>query len=277
MTAPRDKIGVCILRDTTGNLVNTAKVDAAMKYMGLSMFRIRAPQYGASSWTQIYVRLARLGYRFLFTYDPDQTVAAQVAAAKKLWDLYPGCVIGFEGPNEPDLNPIAPDARLGVRSGKGTGALAVMKDLLSEQRKIWTPAQTIAVAFNDCMQKEQYPFAGYANSHIYPNGTNILPRLPAYRAQVKSMGRPGGVITEWGYHNLIGSHQAAAGISEEQAAANFAADIPALAADPTVHLAFIEMLCDGPSATKELDHFGLVRSDWSYKPAADAVRKAVLG
>lgn len=274
---PRDKIGVCILRDTTGNLVNTAKVDAAMKYMGLSMFRIRAPLYGADSWKRIYLPLAKLGYRFLFTYDPDQTVAAQVAAAKKLWDLYPGCIIGFEGPNEPDLNPISPDARLGVRSGKGTGALAVMKDLLAKQRTNWTPAQTIAVAFNDCMQKEQYPFAGYANSHIYPNGTNILPRLPAFRALVKGMGRPQGVITEWGYHNLIGSKQAVPGIIEAQAAANLAADIPALVADPLVKMAFIEMLCDGPSAAKELDHFGLVRWDWSYKPAADAVRKAVLG
>lgn len=278
-TAARDKIGVALgSPDTTGPMGNTGKLIEALHYLGVKMVRVRAPILGTDSYRRIYTPLATAGFKFVFTHASNREPSAEVAAMKALDVIAPGCVIGYEGPNEPDLNPVTfagvRDARLGVRIGEGYAALALQGAQWRELRKVWTSKQVPMLAFNDWMHKQQAPMASLANSHIYPNGTSIGPAMARFERLVTAIGKAQGVITEWGYHNLIGSKRAAAGVTPAQAAANYTADIPLLVNNPRVKWAFTFTLVDG-YGTDEQSRFGLFNSDWTRKPAADAVRRAL--
>lgn len=271
-----DKIGLCLpLADTTGPCRYPDKIDMAMRFLGLDMIRTRAPQVGADSW-RIYKAVAAYGYRFLFTHRPSRDPTIEVADIAELHRLYPGCVIGYEGPNEPDLNPVTfggmTDKRRVGSAWTGSAALALMKSQGSELRRRGELNAVRLVAFNDWMQAEQGPYTNLANSHIYPNNQVLVDRLPSFEKLVDRHRKGQGVISEWGYHNQVGSKQAAAGISEEQAARNYPADITMILAAKRVRWAFIYSGIDG-YGTGEFNRFGLFRSDWTPKPAANAISK----
>jgi hypothetical protein len=269
-----DKIGVCLtLADTTSPCRYPDKVDEAMQYLGLDMIRTRAPQLGADSW-RIYKAVAAYGYRFVFTHRAGQDPTTEVAALAEINHLYPGCVIGYEGPNEPDLNPVTflgiTDKRRVGTTWTGKAALALMQAQHIALRKVSALNKVQIIAFNDWMQAEQGSITNLANSHIYPNNQVLVDRLRGFEKQVARHGRGQGVITEWGYHNAIGSHQTAAGISEAQAAKNYPADISTILVNKKVRYAFIYCGVDG-YGTGEFNRFGLFRSDWTPKPAAKAL------
>lgn len=274
-----DKIGVALgTPDTTGALGNRAKLIAALRYLGVKMVRTRAPVLGTDSYRRIHVPLAKAGFRFVFVHAPGRELASEVAAMQALALIAPGCIIGYEGPNEPDLNPVTfggfTDKRLGTRTGAGKGAMALQTAQVTALRKVWPANQVAMIAFNDWMHPQQYSVADYANSHIYPSGTTLAPRMAAFHKLVTSMGRPQGVISEWGYHNAVGSRVTAAGVSQAQAAKNYAADITLLVKDRSVKWAFAYTLVDYPG-NKEFNRFGLFNSDWTPKPAAMAFRAAL--
>jgi hypothetical protein len=276
----RDKIGVALgSPDTTGPMGNQSKLLEALRYLGVTMVRVRAPILGTDSYRRIHTPLAIAGFKFVFTHAPDRDPVTEVAAMKALEAIMPGCVIGYEGPNEPDLNPVTfagiTDPRLGVRTGNGYAALALQRAQWSELRKVWPAKRVPMLAFNDWMHRQQSPMADLANSHIYPSGTAIAPRMAGFGHLVTAIGKPQGVITEWGYHNLIGSKRAAVGITLTQAATNYTADIPTLVNDPKVRWAFAFTLVDGYNKTSEQSNFGLFNSDWTPKPAAHAMRRAL--
>jgi len=271
-----DKIGVCLpLADTTGPCRYTDKVDAAMRYLGLDMIRTRAPQMGADSW-RYYKAVAAYGYRFLFTHRPGRDPTLEVRDIAEFNRLFPGSVVAYEGPNEPDLNPVTyggmTDTRRVGSTWTGKAALALMQAQRVALRNVPALNSVRIVAFNDWMQASQNPFTNLANSHIYPNNQVLVDRLPGFEKLVAQHGRGQGVITEWGYHNKIGAKQTSAGISEAQAARNYPADISAILVNPKILYAFIYCGVDG-YGTGEFDRFGLFRSDWTPKPAADALSR----
>ena len=183
-----DKIGVCLtLADTTGPCRYTDKLAAAMSYLGLDMIRTRAPQYGADSW-RFYQAVAAHGYRFLFTHRPGRDPGIETNDIAAFHDLYPSCVVGYEGPNEPDLNPVTyggfTDPRRSGPTWTGSAALSLMhaqRDLL---RRFSQLNYVQIVAFNDWMQAQQSPFTNLANSHIYPNNQVLFDRLPGFEKLV---------------------------------------------------------------------------------------------
>ncbi len=271
-----DKIGVCLpLADTTGPCRIPDKVAYAMDYLGLDMIRTRAPQQGADSW-RIYRAVAAYGYRFLFTHRANRDPMAEVADIAAFEQLFPGQVLAYEGPNEPDLNPVTfagmTDRRRVGTTWVGPAALALMQAQRTALRRRSSLNHVQIVAFNDWMQTEQKPFTNLANSHIYPRDGVLVDRIAGFDAQVARHGRGQGVITEWGYHNVIGSSRTAPGISEADAARNLVADISTVLVRPTVKYAFIYNGVDG-YGTSEYDRFGLFRSDWTPKPAATAIAR----
>jgi hypothetical protein len=269
-----DKVGVCLsLADTTGPCRYPDKLDEAMQYLGLDMIRTRAPQAGADSW-RIYKAVAGYGYRFLFTHRAGRDPIAEVRDIQELNHLYPGCVIAYEGPNEPDLNPVTfagvTDKRRVGSSWTGKAALALMQAQRNALRQVSALNKVQVVAFNDWMQAEQGSSTNLANSHIYPNNKVLVDYLPDFESKVALHGRGQGVITEWGYHNAVGEHQTSAGISEAQAAKNYPADVSAILVNKKIKYAFIYCGVDG-YGTGEFNRFGLFRSDWTPKPAAKAL------
>jgi hypothetical protein len=274
--AVADKIGVCLpIQDTTGPCRFPDKVQAAMRFLGLDMIRTRAPQQGVDSWRN-YKAVAAYGFRFVFTHRVNRDPAAEVVDLTEFNRLFPGQIIGYEGPNEPDLNPVTfagiTDQRRVGYSWTGRAALALMAAQRTELRKVPALNAVKLVAFNDWMQAEQKPYSSLANSHIYPRNGVLIDRLAAYDALVATHGRGQGMITEWGYHNVIGASQTAPGISESDAARNYIADISVILTRPTISQAFIYNGVDGYGGG-EFNRFGLFRSDWTPKPAATAISK----
>jgi hypothetical protein len=271
-----DKIGLCLpIADTTGPCRFPDRVAYAMDYLGLDMIRTRAPQQGADSW-RIYKAVATYGYRFLFTHRPNRDPRIEVADIAEFHRLFPGQVVAYEGPNEPDLNPVTfaglTDKRRVGSTWTGPAALALMQAQRAELRKIAALNNVKIVAFNDWMHAEQKPFTNLANSHIYPRNGVLIDRLASFDALVARHGRNQGIITEWGYHNVIGASQTAPGISEADAARNLVADISAILVRPTIRHAFIYSGVDG-YGSGEFARFGVFRSDWTPKPAAVAIAR----
>ncbi len=271
-----DKIGLCLpLADTTGPCRMPEKVAYAMDYLGLDMIRTRAPQQGADSW-RIYKAVAAYGYRFLFTHRLNRDPAIEAADIAAFNQLFPGQVLAYEGPNEPDLNPVSfagmTDTRRVGTTWTGRAALALMQAQRTALRRASALDYVQIVAFNDWMQAEQRPFTNLANTHIYPRAGVLVDYLDRFDLKIARHGRGQGVITEWGYHNVIGSSRTAPGLSEADAARNLVADISAILVRPSLKYAFIYCGVDG-YGTGEYDRFGLFRADWKPKPAAIAIAR----
>lgn len=270
------KIGVCLQPDTTGPMQHIDKAIAALRYVGVDTARIRAPIIGSDSYRRIYQPLAKAGFRFLFTHAPGKDPVAEVAA---MASIGAGSVIGYEGPNEPDLNPVTFDGvkdprRIGDAWPRPYAALTLMRAQRNALRDNPAFDHTTVVAFNDWYQREQKPFTSVANAHIYPAGKTLRDMASTVAARVAAHGRGKIWITEWGYTNGTGT--AFREVTEAEQAARLAADIAWINGRKSVERAFIYTLVDYPG-NSEYSRFGLFNEDWSPKPAAEAVRKALAG
>jgi len=107
------------------------------------------------------------------------------------------------------------------------------------------------------------------NMHSYPGGREPSYGLSGFISYAKyNSGSEPITATETGYNNLVGS---AYGISEHAAAKYF----------PRLHFEYFNYeiertygyeLLDLYDDSTPLDHYGLIRNDWSYKPAAIALK-----
>lgn len=275
MATIRDKMGVCIQPDTTGPMQQIDKAIAAIRHLGLDTVRIRAPIVGSDSYNRIYKPLANAGLRFLFTHAPGKDPANEVAALATIDAIRRGCVIGYEGPNEPDLNPVTFNGVTDVRRTNGVpypppqAAIALMQAQRNALRANLAFANTRVVAFNDWYQVEQRNFTSTSNSHIYPTTGKTLASYESYiNALARNQGSGKIVVSELGYTNGTGS--AFNEVSEAHQAANITTDIIYAMGRAEIERAYIYDLVDGPT-TSEGDRFGLFRHDWTPKPAADAI------
>ena len=279
MTA--DKLSVQIhIQDTGADSPyrDVDRVAASMQYLGISHFRCAAPQVGKDSYRK-FVAMASMGMTAHFTTrdDPVKEIGALIAYAAQ-----GGTIATWEGPNEPDLNPVSyagfSDKRLAVRNGSGAGLIAYINAMHAAviAHRADLPDLHI-VNSNDWMQAQQKGFGSYANSHIYPNGNELADRLPAFRALVKASGHGQGFITECGWSTAVGTKGASNGVTEQAQADHIVKAITAAQADPKVALLSIYDLFDYSDTTPQnINHFGLFRADGTPKPVADAVRALLI-
>jgi hypothetical protein len=276
----RDRIGVCFQPDTTGPLQQIDKADAAMRYMGLQSIRIRAPKVGADSWRRIYLPLGKKGYRFVFTHAFGRDPAEEVADLVQFAQAFPGQIIGYEGPNEPDLNPVTfngmTDKRLGARTGDAPAAIALQQAMFRQLRERFTAKQVKMIAFNDWMQAQQRDCANFANTHIYPGaGKTLTDSAAAITRTARALGKGDIVITEFGYTDKPG--RVFSDVTPKQAAKNIGKDIGFVMSRNDIARAFIYTIVDHYSQTDEFSNFGLFESDWTPKPSAAAIRGCTGG
>ena len=276
----RDKMGVVFQVDTTGPLQRIEKAIEAMRYLGFDTLRIRAPRIGADSWNRIYVPLGTAGLRFHFVHAPGREPAEEVADLVSFAARFPGQIIGYEGPNEPDLDPVtfggATDTRLGARTGNAPAALALQEAMYTQLRAHFTAQQIPMLAFNDWMHAEQSPFSDYANTHVYPNAGNTLSdHASGLDELLAAHGKGKLVVTEVGYTDVDGpvhSH-----VTPEQEALNVIEDMDTVMARADIVRAFFYSVVDYPNPTDEFSNFGLFESDWTPKPSAEAIHARTGG
>ena len=138
----------------------------------------------------------------------------------------------------------------------------------------------IGPSFIDPANRDRLPpdLPGLSNGHPYPGGGPPEPALAAAVRQAdREPGSRGLVFTETGYHNALNDSADQPPASEEAAAVYF----PRLLLDAFglgARRTFIYELLDekpDPGLADHQQHFGLLRNDFSPKPAFTAIRTLI--
>jgi hypothetical protein len=204
----------------------------------------------------------------LATGDVNRDPAAAVADALK---TVPGSVDAFEGPNELD-NSGDPAWPATLRAYMPKLGLAVYRQARG--------VPVIGPSFVDPANRSRIPsdLPGLINGHPYPGGAPPEPALSAAVREADSVpGSKGLVFTETGYHNALHDSANQPPASEAAAAVYF----PRLLLDAFglgARRTFIYELLDekpDPGLTDSQQHFGLLRNDFSPKPAFTAIRTLI--
>jgi hypothetical protein len=204
----------------------------------------------------------------LATGDVATDPEAAVADALK---VVPGAVDAFEGPNELDNS---------GDPGWVSTLTAYMPKLAAAVRRQAPGVPVIGPSFIDPANRGRLPadLPGLGNGHPYPGGGPPEPALAAAARQAeRDPGARGFVFTETGYHNALNDSADQPPASEQAAAVYF----PRLLLDAFglgARRTFIYELLDekpDPGLTDLQQHFGLLRNDFSPKPAFAAIRTLI--
>ena len=250
-----------------------------LRYIGLDAIRCGAIQYaGAGSWAS-FEKAAKLGVRMSMTIRANRSPAENIADIERFAAKFPGIVIGIEGPNEIDHAPVQYNGMLDSKSsasGTPIAALAYQEELgklvgLSKHLR-----DVPLLNFSDFAQSMQH---GIFNTHPYPrNGALLSGALPG----ILKLAREQFAITETGAPSAPDRRFYLR--ADEQSQVRFVIDaLKVVASEPRIASLFLYQLMDNypqpvdPAADGMEYHFGLFRYDGTPKPAAEAVRRMVLG
>ncbi len=263
-----DSIGVVVhfnYADTTYG--NQAQVIAMLSSLGVHHVRDAMVAPGIPLATGLQAA-AREGITATLATG-DIGVAPSLAVADSLQVLR-GSIEAFEGPNEVD-NRGLPDWPQIVG--------AYMPALAAAVRQQAPGVRVIQPSFLYPDSRRLAPrMPGMLNEHPYPLGGPPEPALEKALSEVPSDAlKDGLVFTETGYHNALHATVGQPPVSEQAAAiylprlllADFAAG---------VRSTFIYELLDeksDPGLVDSEEHFGLVRNDFSPKPAFQAIRTLI--
>ncbi|MBN1529340.1 MAG: hypothetical protein JW895_09795 [Thermoleophilaceae bacterium] len=179
-------------------------------------------------------------------------------------------VDAFEGPNELDA----------AQTGWVATLSSYMPRLAEAVRRQAPGVDLIGPSFIDPDNRSRLPadLPGLANGHPYPGGAPPEVALAAAADQAgRGPGRRGLVFTETGYHNALRDRSDQPPVSEEAAAVYFPRLLLAAYALGARRTFVYELLDEKPEpALSDLQqHFGLLRSDFSPKPAFTAIKTMI--
>ena len=262
-----NSIGVAVHLNYTGTTYERqAEIVQRLRELGVRHIRDAMPSPGVPLATGLQA-VHRAGLRATLTTGdvarrPDDAVSDSVRIVGR------DGIEAFEGPNELDNS--------GNSNWKAILG-AYMPALAAAVHRHAAEVPVIGPSFVHPGSRGQLSsgLPGLVNGHPYPGGE---PPEPALGAELDRMPEGavdrGVVFTETGYHNALraGSEHPPA---SEQAAAVYLPRLLLTAFGAGVRRTFVYELADvtaEPAATDPVQHFGLLRSDLSPKPAFQAIR-----
>jgi hypothetical protein len=247
-----------------------AKVESQLRDLGVRHIRTDFFTNNNGQYAYLNKLRADLGITALLTMGrPDGRGGTVSQLVNDAATKVPNAIFAFEGTNEWDI--------LGGRNWAG--------EVRNQQKNLYTaiksnPRLKSKPVYGPSMGRDTTysalgnvsPWMDYANLHTYPGGkppSNTL-NMRLSRSAVNRSNKPV-VSTETGYHNLIPTSAGHRPASEQAAAVYY----PRLLLEDIRygmgHTFGFELLDHG-SAKVFRDHLGLLRRDWSRKPAFNALR-----
>jgi hypothetical protein len=207
------------------------------------------------------------GLRIMFAtsdpnIDPPRAVADALSLAR-------GAIVAFEGPNELDLSG-NPDWPAKLRD--------YMPKLLDATRALAPGIPLVGPSFGRPGSPSLAgPLPGMVNLHPYPAGKPPEGVFGSALEAVADQREKGVVFSETGYHNALNDAEAQAPVPEDVAAV-YIPRLLATAYGAGVRRTFLYELADErpePALSDPEEHFGLLRTDLSPKPAFRAIRAMI--
>ncbi len=218
--------------------------------------------------------LARSGVHFtLYARLPTDDEPGTVAGFGRLLDYALPALEGFEGLNEHDLSR-RPGWGDEVRTTQQGLYRVVKEDPRTRDMPVYGPS--LGRAGNARGLAELSAWMDFGNIHPYPGGLMPLSNLRDHETKVRSlMGAHPTVVTETGYHTArhwSGEHPAVS----EGAMGRY---LPRLFLDyyaaGIARTYLYEFLDEGDDPTQREQHFGLLRTDGSEKPAYASLKNLI--
>jgi hypothetical protein len=258
---------------------NFSLVKRELQAIGIRHLRDGAHLQNADYNHAVYSRwceLGALGIRFDAVVDPRSRLGPiNATALERVDQLAGGYIESFEGANEMDISNLAGWVGLD-RDNQQSLFQAVHAMAVSNSIRVFGPS--LASASNGSTLGDVSRFMDYGNLHPYPAAkppSIIFPEQLMLAQEVSSDKQI--VITETGYHNALNDHRDQPAISEA-AAAKY---MPRLFLEDFAHgimrtylYEFMDEKAD-PSLADEQQHWGLLRSDGSEKPAFLAMKNLI--
>jgi hypothetical protein len=223
-----------------------------------------------------WIELGKLGIRFHAVVDPRNRLGPITTALLENVEQLSGHTIeSFEGPNELDISQI-PDWPAVDRSYQQTIFKAAAS--LPDRSAIQIIGPSLALARHAPEIGNISEWLDEGNLHPYPAGKTPSIIFPEQVQLARIMcGNKNIVVTESGYHNGLNDHSDQPAVSEEAAARyiprlyleNFANGIVR-----TYLYEFLDESAD-PALKSFQQHWGLIRSDGTEKPAFVALKNLI--
>jgi hypothetical protein len=272
-----DSIGV----NTHINYFDTSYGDISLVAHELRLLGVRHIRDGAVLQNDDYNKrlydgwgdLSEFGVRFNMVLDPRGSIkAVDPLTLERLLHLSSSSVESIEGPNELDVSGL-PDWPKTTRSYQQE-IFSAVADLPSDS-KIPLIGPSMAFIANGRFVGDLSGLVTYGNLHSYPAGREPAQMLgPQIELAANIYPHRPLVITETGYHNALEGTNPQPGVSEV-AASKY---IPRLLLEAfnlgivrTYLYEFVDESSD-PTGSKQEQHWGLLRSDGSEKPAFLSLR-----
>jgi len=263
--------GVCTHMESAPYSTGVDKVIAAVNDLKLTQIRSRIYRGNVAQRDAMAKIATATGARFTSNLGQPGQAATPAAMVTWLETFPPGTVAVIEGNNEPNLQ---------LGANWVTLTRQWMTDLaaaLKASKMAWIRAlPLLAPALGMRKGYEELgplPMCGLGNLHVYQGGGQADFRLDeSIKDEAAVTGTKAIIVTETGYHNAMkntGTHIA----TSEKAAGVYAPKVILENALREVVGAYFYELTDNPAnpdLTDQEAHFGLLRADWSPKPAFES-------
>lgn len=265
--------GVCTHMESAPYSTNVDRVISAVTDLHLTQIRSRIYK-GNVAQRDAMVRLAKAtGARFTCNLGQPGQAATPAQMVAWLETFGPDVVAIVEGNNEPNLQLGADWVAL---TRKWMADLAAA---LKASTQAWVRAlPLLAPALGQRRGYEELgplPMCGLGNLHVYQGGGQADFRLEESLQDEQAVtGSKAVIVTETGYHNAMantGTHIS----TSEKAAGVYVPKVILENALRDVLGAYLYELTDNPAnpaGTDQEAHFGLLRADWTTKPAYSQLR-----
>ena len=220
--------------------------------------------------------LADDGMKFTFIMaNPGSNVGSLGDLVSTVETRFPDAVAGLESVNEPDMLGLLDWVSL-TRTHQQDVAARVAASPVLRGTPVLAPA--VVKAVNRTLLGDLTGSADLANLHPYPGGRPAAENLPSALADaaVNVPGKPAWA-TENGYHNALAT-TAGHKPTSEKAAARYIPELFLESFRLGVPRTFLYELVDErpePTLTDPEQAFGLLRNDFSAKPAFDSLRNTI--
>jgi hypothetical protein len=230
------------------------------------------------------------GIKWLMVLVPeDWSVNAAGVATRMKWlhdNGWHDVVLGFENINEPDH-----ERGGGQPPADWAQRVVTLQKAIHANRNLYFPGVPVLTSsLHDLVQdatdgagyvaiSEAGPYADAVAMHSYPKGKEVTTALDERLARVdKGFPEHPVWLTETGWSTYTKTGSSGPVPTTEADAATYGAQVPATIHEhPRVDKAFRFELLDDPGASNPEANYGLIRTDWSAKPEADALRAVLKG
>jgi hypothetical protein len=265
-----DSLGVNThLNYTDGAYINYASVISDLAYLGIHQLRDATPDPANTGSYQHHVTalnaVAAAGNAFDFITSAGKPLGVSLAQISAIAAAHPGSIVGIEGPNEINNEPVTYQGLKG-----SAAAIAYQRDLFAA---VNANPNLSAVPVYYYTGLDVAPtisgLADYANTHPYAyNGAQPSARVDSDFINLFKMTPPyPKVITETGYFNVPTANDGVDDATQAKNTLNLILD----AYNQGVSITYIYQLLSAYPNNSADTQYGLFRIDHSPKPVATAI------